>query len=197
MSVVERNTTARQSAATKMWSINVRQVVYMALGTALYAAISIVFNIIPLPNAAGGAVALRPGIVIPVFFGVLFGPWVGLFVGGVGNVLGDLIYYHNFYWNWDVGNALIGFVSGLVMLFTFGRYRTTRAIVIAEIAGVVAIIVGMAFAAYNDIWVSKIDVGAAGSEFVAAAGSDLINALILLPIFLIAYNAATARRGRA
>jgi energy-coupling factor transport system substrate-specific component len=169
----------------------------MALGTALYAAINAVFNVITLPNAAGGAVSLRPGIVIPLFFGIFFGPWVGLFVGGVGNIIGDLISYHNFYWNWDVGNALIGFIAGLASLYTFGRYRTTRAIVIAEIATVVAIVVGIALAAYTDIWVSKIDFGAASSEFAVAAVSDLINGLILLPILIIAYNAAVSSRGRA
>ncbi len=180
-----------------IWSVGVRQVVYIALGIALYAVLNIIFNLVQLPNAGGGAIALRPGIVIPLFFGVVFGPIVGLFVGGFGNIIGDLISFHNFYWNWDLGNALIGFIAGLVVLYTAGRYRTTRAIVFAEIASAIAVVVGIAIAAYNDIWVSKISFAAANSEFIVAGIPDLINGLILLPILLIAYNAAIRSRGRA
>ena len=178
------------------WAIGTRQAVYMALGIALYAILSIIFNLVQLPNAAGGAIALRPGIVIPLLFGALFGPIVGLLVGGLGNIFGDLISYHNFYWNWDIGNALIGFVSGFVVFFTFGRYRNTLAIVYAEIASVIAVAIGIAFAAYTDIWVSKINIVAANSEFFVAGLPDVINGLILLPIVIVAYNAAVRNRGR-
>jgi energy-coupling factor transport system substrate-specific component len=182
---------------SSVWSVDVRRVVYMALGIALYAILSIIFNLVQLPNAGGGAIALRPGIVVPLFFGVVFGPIVGLFVGGIGNILGDLISYHNFYWNWDVGNALIGFIAGLAVFVTGGRYRTRRAIVIAEIASLIAIVVGIGFASYNDIWVSKIGLDAATSELVVAGVPDIINGLILLPIVIVAYNAAVRSRGRA
>jgi energy-coupling factor transport system substrate-specific component len=195
MATEERSTLATERES--IWTVGVRQVVYIALGIALYAVLNIIFNLVQLPNAGGGAIALRPGIVIPLFFGVVFGPIVGLFVGGFGNIIGDLISFHNFYWNWDLGNALIGFIAGFAMLYTAGRYRTTRAIVIAEIFSVVAIIVGMAVAAYNDIWVSKISFSAATSEFVVAGIPDLINGIILLPILLVAYNAAMRGRGRA
>lgn len=178
------------------WGIGVRQVVYIALGIALYAILSIIFNLIQLPNAAGGAISLRPGIVIPLFFGVFFGPVVGFLVGGVGNVLGDLISYHSFYWNWDLGNALIGGIAGFAPLLTFARYRKARNIVIAEIFSVVAIAIGIGFAAYTDIWVSQNSLGAATSEFITAGIPDAINGLILLPIIIVAYNAAVRGRGR-
>ena len=184
-------------SSTFSWNIGVRQVVYIALGIALYAILSIIFNLIQLPNAAGGAISLRPGIVIPLFFGVAFGPIVGFLVGGVGNVLGDLISYHNFYWNWDLGNALIGLIAGLAPLITLGRYRKVRNIVIAEVFSLVAIVVGIAFASYTDVWVSQITVAAATTEFLPAAIPDAINGLILLPIVIVAYNAALRGRGRS
>jgi energy-coupling factor transport system substrate-specific component len=184
------------SSSSFSWGIGVRQVVYIALGIALYAILSIIFNLVQLPNAAGGAVSLRPGIVIPLFFGAFFGPVVGFLVGGVGNVLGDLISYHSFYWNWDLGNALIGGIAGLPVLLTAGRYRKTANIIIAEIGSVIAIAIGLAFAAYTDIWVSQISAGAATSEYLVAAIPDAINGLILLPIVIVAYNAAVRGRGR-
>ncbi len=182
---------------SSLWSMDVRKVVYSALGIALYAILSIIFNLVQLPNLAGSAISLRPGIVIPLLFGALFGPIVGLLVGGLGNIIGDLIFYHNFSWNWDLGNALIGFIAGLVVIYTRGRYRNSRAIIFAEVASIIAILVGIGFAAYNDIWVSKISFAAASSEFFTAAIPNLINGLILLPILIIAYNAATRARGRA
>src|SRR5436190_6779708 len=114
-----------------VWGLDVRKIVYMALGAALYGGLSVVTNFLQLPGA--GNVSFRPGIVIPLFFGAVFGPWVGLFTGGVGNIIGDLISGYGFYWNWDVGNALIGFISGLAMMQTLGRYTKIRNIVIAEI----------------------------------------------------------------
>lgn len=194
---VDEPTAAVEGAHTSLWRIDVRQVVYTALGIALYAVLNIIFNFIQLPNAGGGAIAFRPGIVIPLLFGSLFGPSVGLLVGGLGNIIGDLISYHSFYWNWDVGNALIGLITGLVVIYTAGRYRHTRAIIFAEVASFIAIVVGIAFASYTDIWVSKISFGAATGELVIAAIPDLINGLILLPILIVAYNAAIRRRGRA
>src|SRR6266550_6339678 len=119
MAVTERQ---ERSLSSRIWAIGVRQIVFMALGAALYAGLSYVTNSLQLPGASN--VSLRPGIVIPLFFGAVFGPWVGLFTGGVGNFLGDYISGYGVYWNWDVGNALIGFVAGLAMYLTWGRYNT-------------------------------------------------------------------------
>jgi uncharacterized membrane protein len=179
------------TSSANVWSIGRRQVVAMIAGIALYAATSV----IQLPSTDN--VTLRPAIVIPLFFGAVFGPWVGLFVGGVGNVISDLISYHNFYWNWDVGNALIGFIAGLAMLYTYGRYRSIRPIVIAEIFSAVGIVVGIGFAAYNDIWFSNISFTTATvGELIPAGISYLIIGLILLPILLVTYSALIGSRGR-
>ena len=188
MAVTEKRT------ASQIWGVGVRQVVYMALGAALYAALSIPTNLIPIPSA--GNVSLRPAIVIPLFFGVVFGPWVGLFTGGVGNLLNDL-FTGTVYWNWDLGNGLIGFVAGLALYFTWGRYNTFRNIAIAELFSVIGIIVGLGFAAVSDIWVSQLTPATAiTTEFIPATVPDIVLGLILLPILLVAYNAAMTRAGR-
>src|SRR5260370_30320995 len=129
---------AEESTNSKFWSITVRDVVCMAHGAALYAGINYNTNSLQLPGASN--VSLRPGIVIPLFFGVVFGPWVGLFTGGVGNLLNDL-FTGTVYWNWDLVNGLIGFVAGLAMYITWGRYNNINKIVIAEIFSLLGIIV--------------------------------------------------------
>lgn len=103
------------TAKSDAWKVETRQVVYMAIGAALYGVFNYVFNIVPMPSVS--QVALRPSICIPVFFGYAFGPVVGFFTGAVGNILGDFITGWGVYPAWDVGNGLIGLVPGLVMLF--------------------------------------------------------------------------------
>lgn len=193
MAVTEKR--EERGSASKVWGIGVRQIVYMALGAALYGGLSYLTNILQLPATSN--VSFRPGIVIPLFFGAVFGPWVGLFSGGVGNLIGDYISGYGVYWNWDIGNALIGFVAGLVVYITLGRYMARRNIIFAEIFAIIGVVVGIGFAAYTDIWVSKYTIAAATGNFVPAALSDLVNGIILLPILLIAYNAAVRRSGRS
>jgi uncharacterized membrane protein len=62
-------------------------------------------------------VALRPAVVIPMFFGYTFGPVVGFFTGAVGNMFGDALTGFGLSPQWSIGNGLIGFVAGLAMLF--------------------------------------------------------------------------------
>ncbi len=183
-----------ERASVNIWGIGVRQVVFMALGAALYAGLSYVTNSLQLPGASN--VSLRPGIVIPLFFGVVFGPIVGAFSGGIGNLINDML-TGTVYWNWDVGNAIIGLVAGLAMYNTLGRYNSTVKIIVAEFYSVIGILVGLGFAAYSDIWVSKLTFSAATTtEFIPASLPDIVLGLILLPILLGAYNAAIARTGR-
>ncbi len=103
------------TAQSDAWEVGTRQVVYMAIGAALYGVFNYIFNTIPMPSVS--QVSLRPAICIPVFFGYAFGPVVGFFTGAVGNILGDFITGWGVFPAWDLGNGLIGMISGLVMLF--------------------------------------------------------------------------------
>jgi hypothetical protein len=103
------------TAQSEAWEVGTRQVVYMAIGAALYGVFNYIFNTIPMPSVS--QVALRPSVCIPIFFGYVFGPVVGFFTGAVGNILGDFITGWGVYPAWDIGNGLMGMVPGLVMLF--------------------------------------------------------------------------------
>src|ERR1051326_547777 len=67
MAVSERR---EERSRPNMWGIGVRQVVYMALGAALYGGLSYLTNILQLPATSN--VSFRPAIVIPLFFGAVF-----------------------------------------------------------------------------------------------------------------------------
>src|SRR5207237_1516112 len=66
-----------ERSASRIWGIGVRQVVFMALGAALYGGWSYLTNILRLP--ASSNVCFRPAIVIPLFFGAVFGRLIVLF----------------------------------------------------------------------------------------------------------------------
>lgn len=101
----------------KMWEVGTRQVVYMAIGAALFAIFSYLFNgtVFVVPSVS--QVALRPAIAIPMFFGYAFGPVVGFFTGAVGNMFGDALTGFGLSPQWSVGNGLVGFIAGLAWLF--------------------------------------------------------------------------------
>jgi energy-coupling factor transport system substrate-specific component len=184
-----------ERSGAKATGIGVRQVVFAALGAALYAGASLATNSLVLPGAS--QVSLRPGIVIPLFFGAVFGPFVGLFSGLVGNSLADLHSYGSLYWNWEVGLGLVGAVTSLALIFNKGRYNTRLRIIFGVIFSLVGLVVGLGFAAISDIWVSGLTfTSALTTEFLPAVLPDAVFAIILLPILLVAYNAALSRTGR-
>ncbi|MBK7449076.1 MAG: ECF transporter S component [Anaerolineales bacterium] len=71
------------------WEFGTRQVVYGAIGAALYGVLSWASNFVPLP--AAGNVTFRPAVAVLIFFGTAYGPWVGFLAGFIGNTLGDAI----------------------------------------------------------------------------------------------------------
>lgn len=104
----------RENAA---WEVGTRQVVWMAIGAALYAVFSWLFNgtVFVVPSLS--QVALRPAIAIPMFFGYAFGPVVGFFTGAIGNTFGDALTGFGLFPQWSVGNGLVGFIAGMPFLF--------------------------------------------------------------------------------
>ncbi len=63
--------------------------------------------------------------------------------------------------------------------------------------GTLAIVIGIGFSSLLDIYVNGYSfITAFVGEFVPAGGSDLLNAVILAPILLAAWNAARAQTGR-
>jgi len=124
------------------WEVGTRQVVWMAIGAALYAVFSWLFNgtVFVVPSLS--QVALRPAIAIPMFFGYAFGPVVGFFTGAVGNTFGDALTGFGLSPQWSIGNGLIGFVSGLGMLF---KDRKESMNTVLYVSGALALLTALLF----------------------------------------------------
>jgi uncharacterized membrane protein len=120
------------------WEIGTRQVVWMAIGAALYAVFSWLFNgtVFVIPSLS--QVALRPAIALPMFFGYAFGPVVGFFTGAVGNMFGDALTGFGLSPQWSVANGLIGFIAGLPMLFANKKKSLDAVLIIGAVLAVLA-----------------------------------------------------------
>jgi len=174
-----------------------KQIVAMTVGTALYAALTIPFNVFQMP--AAGLIAVRPTVAIPMLFGIVFGPITGFVTGLLGNILSDFASFGGVSWNLDIGNGLLGAIPGIAY-FVVKRTDWTKArtLAVAAILAVVASVVGIGFAAMADyafqIGLNTLD--AALLEFNSAAWTDAINGAILTPILLYAYATAATQRSR-
>jgi len=176
------------------WEFGTRQVVYGAIGAALYGVFSWATNIFPLP--AAGNVTFRPAVAVLVFFGAAYGPWVGLLAGFIGNTLGDMLSGWGFYWNWSLGNGLMGMVAGLVMS-AIQDFKARPDIMKAVGFGLGGIAVGMLFASLTEMFVGGIDLKTAlVGYFTPAFIGNAVVTIILLPILMIAFAGVAARRGR-
>lgn len=173
------------------------KLVAMAIGTALYAAFNVFFNVLQLPGTQ--LVALRPSVAIPMFFGYVFGPLVGFVSGFLGNVISDAISWGGFWWNWDVGNGLMGLIPGLAAyLIPAEDLFKGKGYIACILLAVLGSIIGMGFAAYTDYLfgygISTIE-EATYALFLPAAVTDAVNGAVITPILTAAY--ASAMRGRA
>ena len=122
------------------WDVGTRQVVWMAIGAALYAVFSWLFNgtVFVVPSVS--QVALRPAIAIPMFFGYAFGPVVGFFTGAVGNMFGDALTGFGLSPQWSIGNGLIGLISGCWMLFKDRKQSMNTLLYVSGALSVLAVL---------------------------------------------------------
>lgn len=126
------------TSSSGVWEVGTRQVVYMAIGAALYAVFSYLFNgtVFAVPSAS--QVALRPAIAIPMFFGYAFGPTVGFFTGAVGNMFGDALTGFGLSPQWSVGNGLVGMIAGMALLFADKKKGMNTVLIISAVLAATA-----------------------------------------------------------
>lgn len=177
-----------------MWSFGTREVVFAAIGAALYGVLSALTNLLQIPGAAN--VSVRPAVSIVFFFGLAFGPIVGFITGILGNIIGDLLSGFGFWPWWDLGNGLMGLVAGLFYIM-MTDFRSLKDIIYAEIAVIGGAAVGMFVASLSELWISGIDFSITlVQNFTPAFITNIVNGLILTPILMIAYSAIVRRSGR-
>src|SRR6266849_6268215 len=191
-----------------LWYVGPRQVIAALLGVALYGLLSHI-NVIILISV-GTLDVFLPSLLIPLFFGVIFGPWVGLVVGGFGFLLGDYVanmWLHDLSWNngylfygsalinfrdligWNavtgyLANGIIGLVAGLTHITT-RRYNNLQALATVGVICAAGIAVGILIVVYSAVWLYHspyYKLGEATSAFFDSLLPNLLFALVILPI---------------
>lgn len=171
----------------KIWSIDRQRIAAMLLGATLYFAIQYIISRLDYSTAGPDWVYYLPDAVV-LFFAVVFGPLVGLFVGAAGDILfvqitsSNFSYPQNFVVGVAVGSAVIGFIAGLSLIFTQGRFDGIRSIVAVEIIGAIGIIIGDL--CFTIIYQTQYNT----QFFLSVIQPDLIASLVLLLIILIPYS---------
>ncbi|MBE2199038.1 MAG: ECF transporter S component [Anaerolinea sp.] len=179
-----------------------KQFLTPVIGAMLYASLAWLTTIFPLATA--GDVNIRPGIVVPIFFGLAFGPKVGFFTGMVGNLLGDLLSgvvafplpvvsdnaFINFaagtYLPWQLGNGLMGMIAGFARRL-IPRYNTFKDYATALFIAIIGIIIGMGTASALTVALGIADANFVFTQyFIPAVWSNIYNIILLLPVLL--YN---------
>ena len=185
-------TTMTGTSSGSMWEVTTRTIVYAAIGAALYA-VAAQFSFL-LPGTAN--VSLRPAFALVTFFGFAFGPVAGLFVGLVGNALGDQISGWGLLtsWNWSVANGLAGLLAGW---WAMSMVKASNRMVSAAIGSAIAVVVGFLFV-FTDLFIGSADsFGVALSDnYIPVVVSNLIVAVILTPVLVAAWEPMRESMGR-
>lgn len=91
----------------KKW--DTRTIVGVAIGAALYAVLMIYGGIRVNTNTN-----LTTAMIVPVIVGALFGPLPAAVACGLGNILADIIGAWGIWFDWSIGNAVMGFFVGML-----------------------------------------------------------------------------------
>ncbi|MCJ7431915.1 MAG: ECF transporter S component [Anaerolineales bacterium] len=178
-----------------------RRALITIIGILLYGGLSWVTNIF---LAGDQGIEIRPGVAVPIFVGLSFGPLAGFLVGFLGNFLGDFLtgwfiypldpstgntlldMAKGFFLQWQLGNGLMGAIAGLATLHSF-RYATVKDYLRAFVYSAAAILLGMGLASSIHIYFWGLSMRDGFMDlFLPVVRVNLVNATILVPILL--YN---------
>jgi serine/threonine protein kinase len=175
----------------------VRQIIAMLIGLALYGGVYYFISYLSFQRKEFASYALFSlSIVIPLFFGVEFGPLVGLITGTGGYILGHYLSHPPGYWNNALGIGLTGMIAGLAILRTRVKYRRFRGYMIIGFFSALGVIIGEGFVDFSSIWVAHSDILSATTNFLIFVLLELLFALLLLPVLIVMYHAFTGHKQR-
>lgn len=172
-----------------VWDVGTRQVVYMAIGAALYAVFSYLFNgtVFVVPSVS--QVALRPAIAIPMFFGYAFGPTVGFFTGAVGNMFGDALTGFGLSPQWSVGNGLVGMIAGMVAFFADKKKSMNVVLGISIVLAAIATVFYLLYPSLANLLYFNPEENIFGDQAISLfAGVSAVIGLVLVVIVRFAFS---------
>ncbi|MEP7355811.1 MAG: ECF transporter S component [Anaerolineales bacterium] len=164
-----------------------RQVVVYTAGALVYAALNVAFAAVPLSLPLGNGITFQvaPGLVVPLFMGLVAGPVAGLWVGLAGRLLGDALAGAGFNAVGLLYSGVLGAVAGLGFRRA-GAFRTLPGLLRAELwvllaAAAAALVGGLA----NYLTISPHDMAAAIDQGLSSLVTAGLTGGLLLPMVLV------------
>ena len=171
-----------------MWSIGREQLVAMVIGALLFAALFFLSGIFG-SNYIAHTTSIALACITLLFLGTVLGPWVGLFTGVVGILIVGILQnqgiFDIFFGKLELGFAIAGFIAGMTLLITSGRYNNARAIATAATISIIGSFIGIYIAYFPFIGIQDL------------VSFSVIPSLVFLPALLTIYNALVRRGERA
>lgn len=114
-------------------SYGTQQIVAIAIGAALFAVLMVYGGIPVFTNTK-----LSPAYLIPVIVGGLYGPLPAALVAFIGNIFADLLGGWGYWFDWSIGNFILGLLVGTLPLYGAkireGIFNIKQAVILAIIA---------------------------------------------------------------
>jgi energy-coupling factor transport system substrate-specific component len=164
---------------------NTRTLVAVAVGAALFGVLMVYASIPVFTNTQ-----LTSAMIIPVVVGALFGPLPAFATLLIGNVLADTIGGWGYWFDWSIGNGVLGFCVGTLPLYGAkideGIFKVQHAVIYTVI-----VIVGnaLAFGIITPLLTALFYAADLEITFLQAFASGLSNTLVLvvagIPILIL------------
>lgn len=164
-----------------IFKLTTKHVVAIGIGSALYAAASMI-SINVAPNTS-----LRLAVALLCIFGAIFGPIVGFLVGFIGHALNDAISYGSVWWSWVFMSGSIGLCTGFIVMHADfdvlkGKIKGIH-IVLLYVYALLGAVVGSILSSLGDVFVYGEPAEKVGLQIIVANTTNLIVvAMIGIPV---------------
>ncbi len=172
---------------------NTKTVVVIAIGAALFGVLMNFGGITVVSNTK-----LTTAMLIPVIVGAMYGPVPAFVACLVGNTIADLIGGWGFWFDWSIGNGVLGFIVGLLPVYgariNDGIFKAKHAVIYAVLC-----IIGnaLAFGVITPILTTAFYGGELEVTFVQALAGGIGNTAILIILGIPIIIALAARNARS
>lgn len=102
----------KESFVNKLGTFDTKTIVGIAIGAALYGVLMVYGGIKVFTNTS-----LSSAMLIDVIVGALFGPIPAMLTAFFGNVIADMIGAWGFWFDWSIGNGVLGLFVGLLPFY--------------------------------------------------------------------------------
>ena len=172
---------------------NTKTVVVIAIGAALFGVLMNFGGITVVSNTK-----LTTAMLIPVIVGAMYGPVPAFVACLVGNTIADLIGGWGFWFDWSIGNGVLGFIVGLLPVYgariNDGIFKVKHAVIYAILC-----ILGnaLAFGVITPLLTTAFYGGELEVTFVQALAGGIGNTAILLILGIPIIIALAIRNARS